>query len=196
LPNTGLILAAIFDLLLIAGIWSFIVGRALFRSRMAPICWRCGAWKVAPDTNFRRSDVFALFSLMVPMRCGGCLRRFYGVRGVAPQQHRPSWQLENRNLRTVDRSSTLIAFLYTVFRPEEHRPVIRLRVQLPAFLARRVSPVEDPAPSADSGLSVAAPAQDLASLLHSLVAEQAAANANEIVPDQAETKPDESPATR
>ncbi len=53
------------------------------RSRMAPKCWCCGMSKVVP-WKIHRTDYLALLSMMVPMRCLGCLTRFYGLRWVRP----------------------------------------------------------------------------------------------------------------
>jgi hypothetical protein len=73
----------------IAVIWFIRIVIAFRRSRVAPHCWYCGATKVARSKTYRRSDYLPLLSLMVPLRCLGCLTRFYGVRGVrsAPRRH-------------------------------------------------------------------------------------------------------------
>ena len=64
-------------------LWIVRMGIAYWRSRNVPHCWFCGASKVTLCRT-RRTDTLALISLMVPLRCLGCLTRFYGLRGVAP----------------------------------------------------------------------------------------------------------------
>jgi hypothetical protein len=57
---------------------------AFRRSRMVPCCWYCGASKVAKAQVYRPSDYLPLLSFLVPLRCLGCLARFYGMRGALP----------------------------------------------------------------------------------------------------------------
>jgi hypothetical protein len=64
-------------------LWIVWIGYAYWRSRNVPHCWFCGASKVTLCRT-RRTDTLALISLMVPLRCLGCLTRFYGLRGVSP----------------------------------------------------------------------------------------------------------------
>jgi|ERR1700731_3762475 hypothetical protein len=60
---------------------------AFRRTRAAPHCQYCGAMKVARAQIYRGKDFLPRLSLMVPLRCLGCLTRFYGIRGV-----RPAWR--------------------------------------------------------------------------------------------------------
>jgi hypothetical protein len=76
-----------FVLIFFAGViavWLVRMVIAVRRSRMAPLCWYCGASKVAQAQIIRPSDYLPRLSLLVPLRCLGCLTRFYGVRGVLP----------------------------------------------------------------------------------------------------------------
>jgi hypothetical protein len=76
-----------FVLIFIAGamvVWLVRMVIAFRRTRMAPRCWYCGASKVARAQIYRRSDFLPRLSWLVPLRCLGCLTRFYGVRGVRP----------------------------------------------------------------------------------------------------------------
>ena len=107
------------------------LARAFIRSRMIPICWSCGAWKVMRSRSLQGRDLFPLLCLLIPVRCHGCLQRFYALRGVEPQSERPAWQTENRTLRYVDENSTMLALIYAMFGPEGHRPTVRLRMKLP-----------------------------------------------------------------
>ena len=61
---------------------------AFERHRMAPQCWRCGAYKVVKCTRYRSSDYLAMLGLMIPLRCMGCLTRFYGLRGIGFRHYR------------------------------------------------------------------------------------------------------------
>lgn len=50
------------------------------RSWTLPICWSCGASKVRRSASFCVTDAFVKFLFLVPYRCRGCRRRFYGLR--------------------------------------------------------------------------------------------------------------------
>ena len=81
-----------FPLIFSAGviaIWIVRMVLAFRRSRMAPVCWYCGASKVAKAQIYRRSDYLPRLCLLVPLRCLGCLTRFYGIRIALPAE-RPS----------------------------------------------------------------------------------------------------------
>jgi hypothetical protein len=67
-----------------AALWLVRIGIAFWRTRLCPHCWYCGASKVVEAKTYRRLDYLTLLSLMVPLRCQGCLKRFYGIRGVRP----------------------------------------------------------------------------------------------------------------
>ena len=64
---------------------------AFRRSRMAPKCPCCGAYKVVP-WKIHRSDYLALLSMMIPLRCLSCLSRFYGLRFVRPSRRHADTQ--------------------------------------------------------------------------------------------------------
>ena len=53
------------------------------RSRNVPHCWYCGASKVTLCRT-RLGDTLPRLSMLVPLRCLGCLTRFYGLRGALP----------------------------------------------------------------------------------------------------------------
>ena len=72
-----------------SSVWFVSMFIAFRRSRMAPKCWSCGHSKVVAWKN-HRSDYLALLSMMVPLRCMGCLTRFYGLRWVRPAARRRS----------------------------------------------------------------------------------------------------------
>ena len=81
-------------LILLSGltiVWLARIAIAFLRHRMVPQCWRCGAYKVVRSTNYRYSDYLPMLSLMIPLRCRGCLTRFYGLRPIELRRsHHPS----------------------------------------------------------------------------------------------------------
>ena len=151
--------------------WLFMLARAYVRSRMLPMCWRCGAWKVNPSSTLCRLDLLPLLTLLIPVRCGGCLRRYYGVRGIKAQTARPAWQTENRALRYVDQSSTTLALIYAFFAPPGQRPKIRVRVKLPLMARPAVVPMVHSEPEASGSIELPVHEQQLANLLQALVAD-------------------------
>ena len=161
--------------------WLFILARAYVRSRMLPMCWQCGAWKVNPSSTLRRHDLLPLLSMLIPVRCGGCLRRYYGVRGIKAQTARPAWQTENRTLRYVDQSSTTLALIYALFAPPGQRPKIRVRVKLPTMARPAVVPVVHSEPEASLSTEFTVHEQQLSNLLQALVADGEPVTPNEPV---------------
>jgi hypothetical protein len=82
---------AIFLLIFMAGVailWLNRMIMAFCRSRTCPHCWYCGAAKVTKCHSYRKIDYLPFLSMMVPLGCQGCLKRFYGIRGVMPVKHR------------------------------------------------------------------------------------------------------------
>ena len=138
-----------------AGSLAVLLAAAYGRSRMMPVCCKCGAWKVCRSRTLYARDTLALFAMLVPLRCMGCLSRFYGMRGVAPRADRPQWQREHRDLRYVDHHTPLEAMLYSLF-ADQSKPGRKERVQWPSFGAsssRQSEPEYSPALEHDEELS-------------------------------------------
>jgi len=55
-----------------------------------PMCWSCGASKVRRSARSRITDALAKFLFLVPYRCRGCRRRFYGLRSNRLLHRRPT----------------------------------------------------------------------------------------------------------
>ena len=72
--------------------WMAAIVIAIRRSRMAPVCGNCGARKVIRTSAHRLRDILPALSLMVPLRCMGCLARTYGLRGVGQTKGKHVWE--------------------------------------------------------------------------------------------------------
>lgn len=52
--------------------------QAALHSRSLPVCWHCGTPEVRRSTSRLPADMALRFLFLVPYRCRGCLKRFYG----------------------------------------------------------------------------------------------------------------------
>ena len=82
---------------------------------MLPMCWSCGAWKVTYTSSALRLKIIPAIFTLVPMKCTGCFRRFYAIRGVNPATRRPAWQMENRSLRYVNKGTNIPHAIHSLF---------------------------------------------------------------------------------
>ena len=65
--------------------------QAALHSRSLPVCWHCGTPEVRRSATRLPADLALRFLFLVPYRCRGCLKRFYGfpsARAIPnPQAH-------------------------------------------------------------------------------------------------------------
>ena len=102
------------------------------RSRMVPMCWSCGAWKVTYTSSAPRLRIIPFLFTLAPMKCTGCFRRFYTVEGVKPAAQRPAWQVQNRSLRYVNKKSNLPQAVHSLFGTPNEDVAVNIRVRVPA----------------------------------------------------------------
>jgi hypothetical protein len=112
-----------------AGLWLAVLVRAYRRSRMMPNCWHCGAGKVRTARILRVWDYIPLLSFLWPVRCAGCLRRYYTMHGIGPARQREESPWIRQSPWEVAPTSTALALWHVMFAPKGHRPVLRVRFQ-------------------------------------------------------------------
>jgi len=108
-----------------AALWFVRMAIAFWRTRLVPHCWYCGASKVIEARTFRAMDYLSLLSFMVPLRCQGCLTRFYGVRGCVPAA-----------------KAIVLRQPVTAMAREEQAPQVRFRskLRIPSFSKAKTAP--------------------------------------------------------
>ncbi len=158
LSNFDRLLPFLLPLVLIVVLAGVALWRTYSHTRMLPMCWRCGAWKVNP------CSMLSPLTMLIPVRCQGCLRRFYTLRGVRPRKERPAWQMANRSLRYVDHGVSSLGGLFT--------PLAQTGAQapLPPMTAPRPTTVVPPAVAAAPPVTANTEhAEQLANLLEAIV---------------------------
>jgi hypothetical protein len=77
--------------LLLAVLWTIVIGQGIIHSRRIPVCWNCGQAKIRLSQSRGFFDILAAASLMTPFRCSACRIRFYGFRATrrVPQRTSP-----------------------------------------------------------------------------------------------------------